>query len=102
MLTRYNVEKCCERLIRMIFIGLTNCPICESLLEEKHSIVMIPPFIEDTRNSLWKYTDTGMHQQCFDNWDCRAHLVALYNSFYKAHYRGYRIMNDDGSITVVE
>ena len=82
----------------MIISGQSKCSICDKVLDEQERYILIPAFLEDESHVLFQYTDTGFHQDCFNKSSFRDDLVSAYNEYYKAHYRGMRIMNDQGEI----
>lgn len=82
----------------IVFDGETTCALCDKKLQENESLVLIPAFFEDSLHSLWKYTDVGFHRDCFMQWERKVELVSEFNEYYKKHYRGIRVMDNDGNI----
>ena len=78
--------------------GSAFCALCNAPLYAEEEIVLIPAFIEDRTHNLFRFSDSSMHQSCFKIWKDRTSLIDEFNLFYQTHYRGLRVMSDDGSI----
>lgn len=68
-------------------------------------IVASSHFIGDQNDPLYRYSDSGMHRDCFLNWDLRADFVARFNQVYGEITFGngtYHFMEPDGFINVLE
>jgi len=86
----------------IIIYGATECALCGKVINEDDDVVATSHFIGDTANPLWKYSDVGMHRQCFRTWDKRHEFVRLFNeTFADTTFRDgtYHRMLDDGTIT---
>ncbi len=62
----------------LVFLGASQCSICGELLVHGQSIVGTSHFIADTTHPLWRFSDSGMHADCFDEWAHRDEFSALY------------------------
>ena len=62
----------------LIFIGVTECAICGKVLQEANAVTSLPP-IADKQHPLYKYFDTGLHTQCFENWDNKEEVLIIIN-----------------------
>lgn len=62
----------------LIFKGNSKCSICNKILEPNEKIVVWKAFLNED-HEFWKYSDTGMHQECFDEWEHKTEFVHLYN-----------------------
>ena len=81
--------------------GSSTCALCDEVLEDEHELVMTPPFIEDSSSNLWRYSDAAFHKNCFMAWESRKLLIDTFNEHYEKHYRGMRVMDDEGTISDV-
>lgn len=61
----------------IIFLGSSTCSICGAILQEQDAIIGWTAFLNKDYK-LWKYSDTGMHEACFNNWEHKAAFEALY------------------------
>lgn len=87
----------------MIFEGLTTCSICEGLLDDKRAYVGFPHFIDDMNHPLWRFSDSGMHQDCFLNWPHAKEFRDVFNDVWpKAFPSKPRKMLEDGQIVKVD
>lgn len=86
----------------VIFNGISICRLCDQVLESDQEIVMIPPFVEDSSSPLWAFSDVTFHKSCFMGWEKRKELIHAYNGYYRKHYRGMRVMDEEGYISVVD
>lgn len=83
----------------IIFLGKSDCALCKRVLAASDQIAMFPPFIADTTHPLRHFSDSAMHQECFDAWEHRSEFVAAYNSLWtKAVPNHPRVMLPNGSI----
>jgi hypothetical protein len=81
--------------------GSSTCALCNEVLEDEHELVMTSPFIEDASSDLWRYSDAAFHKNCFMGWDKRKRFINTFNGYYEKHYRGMRVMDDEGTISDV-
>jgi hypothetical protein len=49
-----------------IFISGMICPICSQPIEGTDEFVAFPPFVENEIDPLWIFSDSVLHQKCFD------------------------------------
>jgi hypothetical protein len=85
----------------LIFLGKTECAICNVVLKEGDQIVATSAFIADRDDPLWQFSDAAMHKSCFLEWDQRKNFVEKYNETVGALTFGngtYHYMEPDGSI----
>lgn len=85
----------------MILRGKTECPLCNGVIKENDEIVATSHFIADPRDLLWRFSDAGMHKDCFLNWDQRLNFINRYNETMGSITWGngtYHCMQDDGAI----
>jgi len=85
----------------IVFEGMSSCCLCEKKLKENDELVLIPAFMEDSSHELWSFTDTGYHKDCFINWERKSELISEFNKYYERHYRGMRVMDEEGTISDV-
>ena len=88
----------------IILFGLTECSICNATLNECDDIVSNSHFIFDQNDSLWRFSDSGMHKRCFLNWEYRLDFIKKYNDIVGNMTAGdgtYRRMEEDGQISVL-
>jgi hypothetical protein len=85
----------------IVIIGSSPCALCDEVLEDEHELVMTSPFIEDTSSDLGRYSDASFHKNCFMAWESRERLIRTFNEYYKRHYRGMRVIDDEGTISDV-
>ena len=67
----------------LIFLGLTECSLCGKILSGEDECIGLPPLI-DTAHPLYRYFDTGMHRDCYDNWDEKGSIEAALEKENKA------------------
>ncbi len=53
------------------------CSICESILKESDDIITWNAFLKPD-HKFWKFSDSGMHQNCFDKWEFKLVFEDLY------------------------
>jgi hypothetical protein len=63
----------------IIFRGRSRCSLCDRVIAESDDIVLTSHFIGDPADTLWRFSDSGMHRSCFLAWDQRAEFVRRYN-----------------------
>ena len=61
----------------LIFIGKSECPLCNQVFVTDDEIVSLPA-ISDQSHALYAFFDAGFHKACYDNWDKKdeAELIA--------------------------
>ena len=64
----------------IIIRGASKCSICGEVLEEGQSLVAFPHFLRQG-DELWRYSDFGMHEQCFEQWEHRDAMIHKYRVF---------------------
>ncbi len=64
----------------LIIVGKSKCPICGEVLQEGQRRVATSHFIYEKSDPLWRFSDAGMHYDCFQRWDHREEFVAKYNA----------------------
>lgn len=60
----------------LIFIGHTQCIVCNKMFVEVDVIIGLPP-ISDTANPLYEYFDAGVHKSCYDQWDIKDEIESI-------------------------
>ena len=60
----------------IIFLGITQCALCDKILKEGDELVSFPA-ISDNTNPLYRYFDAGFHKSCFENWDRKNEMQAI-------------------------
>jgi hypothetical protein len=92
----------------LIFPGI-KCSIREQPLDgellKSHTYVATTHFIADPSHLLWRFSDSAMHQHCFENWEHRPDFIALYNQTMGSITWGdgrHHHMQDDGSISILK
>jgi hypothetical protein len=78
----------------LIFLGKRECSICGKVLQQDDDIVATTAFIADPSHPLWRFSDSGMHRECFRTWEHAAAFRALYNQT----RRGHSLMREDGTL----
>jgi hypothetical protein len=89
----------------IIFLGLSECPLCGEVLKTGQSLVETSAFIENPSHRLWKYSDAAMHYECFQSWPLREEFVATFNKAHNSIIWGNgktHRMNPDGTIDTIE
>ena len=81
----------------LVLLGKSACALCGQVLCSDQDNVLIPA-VPIRASSLARFADVAVHLGCFMSWSLRPMLIAEINSYYDAHYRGMRYMNEDGSI----
>jgi hypothetical protein len=62
----------------IIIFGKSTCSLCKKVLLEKDEIKLWSPFL-NAEHKFWKYSDSGMHMKCFQDWNHKEEFEALYN-----------------------
>jgi hypothetical protein len=89
----------------LILLGKSECPLCGGVLREGDELVGTSHFIGDPADPLYRYSDAGMHKECFLHWDLRSDFVSRYNSLHRSNVWGngtYFQMGDDGTIRLIQ
>jgi len=60
----------------LIFLGSSECPLCNKILQKGDEIIGLPP-IAEIGNPLYRYFDCGFHKKCFDAWDKKQEIEAI-------------------------
>src|SRR5712664_2973304 len=82
----------------LVLRGLSECPICGQVINDSDNVVMAPAFLASNNHPLWKFNDAGMHAACFSGWNRRDSFIAAFNDYFARHYRGMRVMLENGDI----
>jgi len=61
----------------ILFENESKCSICDEILEEKQEKIAWTAFLPPN-HYLWRYSDSGMHKNCFENWDHKEEFEKLY------------------------
>jgi hypothetical protein len=64
----------------IFIIGKSKCSICDQVLAPDQKRIATTHFIESPSHPLWRYSDSNMHYDCFQDWAMREEFVSLYNS----------------------
>lgn len=86
----------------IVILGSSGCSLCGEVLMTGHAIVATPHFIPDQSHPLWRYSDSAMHYDCFQQWPHREAFVAEYNRTMGQLVSGngsQHTMQADGTIT---
>ena len=59
--------------------GMTACSLCGATLQKDEPLVAFPAFIADREDPLWRYSDSAMHECCFEAWEQRDAMIDKYN-----------------------
>jgi hypothetical protein len=89
----------------LILRGQSECSICNKVLKEEDDVVMNSHFIADSNDSLWRFSDSGMHRSCFLDWEHRQEFIKRFNDTRGSIIWGngtYHHMEEDGSISVLK
>ena len=62
----------------MIFTDKSSCSICKKVLKDGQKIIGWSSFLSSD-HPLWEYSDSGMHEACFDAWEFKDEFEHLYN-----------------------
>jgi len=91
--------------LALILRGKTPCSICGDVINDGDVVVATSHFIGDKDDPLWRFSDSGMHRDCFLSWPLREDFVLKYNAAvgdFTAENGTYHRMEADGYITVLE
>lgn len=61
----------------LIFWGSTCCSICGEILKQEEETIAWSAFLP-REHKFWKYSDSGMHKKCFDQWEFSTEFAQLY------------------------
>lgn len=64
----------------IIVRGASQCSICGRVLETGQSLIGFPAFLPQD-DELWKFSDSGMHEQCFETWEHRDAMIHKFRVF---------------------
>jgi hypothetical protein len=64
--------------VALLALGVSRCSICREVLHPGQAIVATTHFIADEADPLSRFSDTGMHAECFAGWEHRAEFAARY------------------------
>ena len=83
----------------LLIRGKTKCSICQTVIEDGQAWVGTPHFLTDEKHHLWKFSDSAMHQSCFQAWEHKEEYRRLYNEIWPTLIPHHpREMLADGSI----
>ena len=72
----------------LFFSGETPCSICGYVISEGDDFVGTTHFISDDSDPLWKFSDSVMHRQCYENWEHRDEFTTRYRTMMGGLYPG--------------
>ena len=79
--------------------GKSACSICNQILRDGDDIIGTPHFIADTAHQLYRFSDSAMHQLCFEGWEHAQQFRSLYDKVWAESVPHIpREMRADGSI----
>jgi len=88
--------------VAIIIRGVTNCPLCGTVIADGDALVATSHFIQDENHKFYRYSDSAMHQACFVGWDRRDAFRAAFNKLWPKLMPDHpREMLEDGSIIPV-
>lgn len=61
----------------IIIRGASKCSICGEILGEGQPLIAFPAFLSPG-DELWRYSDSAMHEPCFDAWEHRQAMTHKY------------------------
>jgi len=50
----------------IVFEGLSQCPLCEQVLDNSSEFIMTPPLTSNTKDALFIFSDAGIHVTCLN------------------------------------
>ncbi|CAN5198405.1 hypothetical protein BH18ACI2_BH18ACI2_09690 [soil metagenome] len=87
----------------IILLGRTECSICGVVFVTGDEIVATSHFIADLDDPLYRFSDSGVHKNCFLMWEYRADFVEKFNRTVGNLTFGngtYHYTLDDGQVEV--
>lgn len=60
-----------------IILDSSKCSICGRALKVDENVVSWQAFL-DQEHKFWKYSDSGMHKECFEEWEYKKEFEDLY------------------------
>ncbi|RBL92283.1 hypothetical protein [Chitinophaga flava] len=48
----------------IVFQGLSTCPLCEEVLDERNAYTMFPPLCGNAKEALYIFSDAAVHVDC--------------------------------------
>ena len=82
----------------LVIVGQSTCSVCAEVLEESQPLATFPAIPFEPGSELSEFSDSAMHQTCFDSWPLREAFVDDFNRYSESHNRGIRRMRPDGTI----
>ena len=64
----------------LLALGRSLCSICGEVLQPGQVIVATTHFIGDPADHLWRFSDSGMHAECFAGWAHRDEFASRYHA----------------------
>lgn len=61
----------------LIFTEESKCSICREVLKTNDAIISWTAFLNDD-HKFWQFSDSGMHLECFTNWEYKEEFEDLY------------------------
>ena len=61
----------------LIFLGKSTCSICGAVLASGQAIIGCPHVVP-IGDPLRRFSDSGMHESCFEQWEHRERMLELY------------------------
>ena len=61
----------------LIFLDSSLCSICNKTLKSNDNILGFASFLTND-HKFWKYSDSGMHKSCFEDWEYKEEFEKLY------------------------
>lgn len=87
----------------LTILGKTVCPICGKILISDDDIFSTSGSdVVKADDPLWMYQDAAMHRNCFLMWPLRENFIRHFNEYFRLHYRGMRVMSENGEIEECE
>jgi len=80
---------------------LSTCPLCEKVLSDP--IFATTHFIEDLHHHLYRYSDAGMHWECYARWEFQKEFASLYFEAVRGFPRDkryWRVLAESGDVYV--
>lgn len=67
----------------IVFEELSQCPLCQQVLNQSREYILIPPLTSNTMDPLFIFSDNGVHTHCLNEHPLQEHLFYITQQYDK-------------------